>query len=72
MQPVVAGGRLGPERCELRPDESGFSEGFAPSTVLARNLVWVRFANYATHKNPPRPEGATTGSILRISHDLLA
>ncbi|MET4290637.1 hypothetical protein ABIB06_001403 [Bradyrhizobium sp. LB8.2] len=66
VEPVVAGGRLGSQRGELGGMNPGIADGFEPSTVRARNRVWVRFANYANSQSSGRVRRTTAGSLLDI------
>jgi hypothetical protein len=66
VEPVVAGGRLGSQRGELGGMNPGIADGFEPSTVRARNRVWVRFANYANSQSSGRGRRTTAGSLLDI------
>jgi hypothetical protein len=46
----------------------GISEGFAPSTIRARKVVWVRFANSRHSQRARRGRRETTGILVNFAN----
>jgi hypothetical protein len=62
--------RLAPEGRELGPNESRSPKASRLRLSVRESLVWVRFANYATHKNPPHQkddDGQSTSIFVGLT-----